>query len=130
MAAYLPRILLAFYWAAIFVGTHLPKSSMPSLGASDKLLHASAFAGLACLLFLSLPKTWTLNQRVICILGIGLTYAVFDEFTQGFVSGRETDWRDAVADMVGIVAILILIGFVSFWSSEPKTDQSRDREKN
>ena len=47
---------LAVYWIGLFIGTHvpLPQGALP--GSSDKLAHLAAYAGLAVLLAVWLPK--------------------------------------------------------------------------
>lgn len=108
----LTSTVLAVYWLAIFVATHLPGSSLPSLG-SDKAYHLLAFFGLSVLL------SWVLSQtvasgltRVIAVLAISIAYAIFDEWSQQFVPHRTPDLADAVADACGATLGVIAFGLV------------------
>lgn len=102
--------VLAVYWVAIFVATHLPGSSLPNLG-SDKLYHLGAFFGLSVLL------SWALSQRItragtlaVTVLAISIAYALFDEWSQQFVPHRTPDLNDALADSCGAALGVILFG--------------------
>lgn len=106
---------LLIYWTLLFVGTHLPGNpdfrpteSVPHI---DKVAHAGAFAGLAVLVLLGLSgwirPSAALGLAVLVALGI---YAGLDEFTQGFVQFRQSDVRDWVADMLGV-----LVGMAVFF---------------
>ena len=102
-------VLLAVYWILIFTGTHLPGSSIKSVDISDKLMHFTAFAGLSFLLAWSLPRkvAGRISGLVLTAL-VALTYAVIDEWTQGFVANRSPSLGDFVADSLGIVVGLIV----------------------
>ncbi len=106
---------LLIYWTLLFVGTHLPgdpnfrpTESVPHI---DKVAHAGAFAGLAVLLLVGLSgwirPSVALGLAVLTSLAI---YAGLDEFTQGFVRFRQSDVRDWVADMLGV-----LVGMAVFF---------------
>jgi VanZ family protein len=105
-------ILLAGYWLALFTGTHVP-SDFPLLPSSinDKLMHTSAFAGLAFLLASAWQQlTGRLTGRHLCAAWLLLAaYGVVDELTQIPV-GRSCDIRDWVADISGIT-----VGLLAFW---------------
>ncbi len=94
-------ICLSLYWLAIFVATHLPKSSLPRLHGSDKLYHLMAFSGLAFLLAWALPVKSRL-RHLNTVLIIAVLYAGLDEFTQQFIPGRTGDIRDWMADVLGV----------------------------
>ena len=100
--ARIASLCLAIYWLAMFTGTHLPGSSLPSISTSDKLLHALAYTGLSFLLAWALP---TLGNRLIHVTWaavIAFAYGCMDEFTQLFVPSRSCDIWDLAADCVGI----------------------------
>ena len=96
-------VSLCLYWLAIFVGTHLPSSSLPSVHMSDKILHGVAFAGLAFLLAWAVPTGRVLRHAFI-VLAIAISYACLDELTQKFIPGRTCDRWDLLADAVGACA--------------------------
>lgn len=105
----LAPILLVIYWAMLFTGTHLPGSSFRGFHFNDKVMHFGAFAGLAFLLAWALPKSIKrINGLVIAAILI-LAYAIFDEWTQGFVPNRSPDIHDFFADTLGM-----LTGFLAY----------------
>lgn len=94
-------LILAMYWVAIFVATHLPSSNLPKL-SSDKLYHLIAFSGLSFLLAWAVP----IGKRAMighCFL-VGVVvvlYGCFDEWSQQFSAGRQGDVYDLIADTCG-----------------------------
>ena len=85
----------------------MPGDALPHVGIGDKLLHALLFAGLAVFMCRALRlqyPTWT--RRAIGGLAILATiaYGCLDEAHQGFVSGRQSEWADVLADGVGAAA--------------------------
>ena len=104
----LASIVLLAYWALIFFGTHIPKASMPSLNASDKVYHCGAFMGLSFLLCWAIPSSrFSLGKILILTASIALVYAVLDEWTQQFIPGRTCDIWDVAADSVGVALGLL-----------------------
>ena len=103
-------ILLGVYWLAIFVATHLPAQALPSIG-SDKLYHLAAFGGLGLLLsWVTSAFIRDVRAHALVVLSIALLYAMFDEWSQQFVAGRQPDLMDVIADASGA-----LLGLVCFW---------------
>jgi VanZ family protein len=106
--------LLAAYWTALCIGTHIPKIPEPlEVGGSDKFLHYGAYAGLAFLL----AAWWTGAGRLslgtaTVLLAICLGYGVLDEQAQDFV-GRDCDLWDWVADAIGTLTGLALYALVA-----------------
>lgn len=94
---------LVIYWLAIFTGTHLPGSSLPRIGTSDKVLHALAYTGLSFLLAWALPTLGRSLAHISWAAVIAVTYSCLDELTQMLVPSRSCDIYDIVADCVGIV---------------------------
>jgi VanZ family protein len=90
------------YWAALFLGTHLPSQGIP--GVSDKSLHFLAYAGLGFLLawaVASFRPTWRL---LVLVLVTTAAYGAFDEITQMLVPSRQADLWDWGADVLGGIA--------------------------
>jgi VanZ family protein len=97
-------VVLLAYWALIFVGTHLPKGSLPHLHWSDKLYHCGAFAGLGFLLCWAIPSSrFSLPRIVLLAAVLGIGYGILDELTQNFVPGRTCDIWDMAADTIGVL---------------------------
>jgi VanZ family protein len=95
--------LLAAYWLALILGTHLPHPPQ-SMVASDKSLHFSAYAGLAFLV----SWNWSLRRALgwrqrIWIFVVLAAFGAIDEITQIPV-GRQCDLFDWTADVLGILA--------------------------
>ena len=76
---------------------------MPDMPNSDKVIHFSAFAGLAFLMAWAIPtfpnKLW---MSVSLALILTITYGAIDEISQTPV-GRTADVMDWVADSIGAV---------------------------
>jgi len=95
-------LVVAGYWLAIFIATHLPHVPAPfaSPGA-DKWEHLGAYGTLAFLLAawqsLRQPSNWKGLLRIAVIIAV---YGVFDELTQIPV-GRHADVMDWFADILG-----------------------------
>ncbi|MCO5101730.1 MAG: VanZ family protein [Burkholderiaceae bacterium] len=77
--------------------------SMPLHTAWDKADHVAAFAVLTILGLRAWPS-WPL--RVVSSL---LFYGVLIEVLQSFTSWRHGDWRDVVADVVGVAVGILLL---------------------
>ncbi|MDZ4853136.1 MAG: VanZ family protein [Pirellulaceae bacterium] len=99
----LATILLCGYWCLLFIATHLPKSVVVSFRYSDKLLHFTAYAGLAFLLAWALPTVPKHKRLNILMAGfLAISYGVMDEISQTPV-GRQADIMDWVADSCGAI---------------------------
>ncbi len=95
-------ILLAVYWVLIFIGTHLPPRALVPIRANDKLLHTVAFTGLSFLAAWAIPTRPSKPFKNVLLAVVAcVVYAIFDELSQIPV-GRTADFRDFVADCVGI----------------------------
>lgn len=111
----LTTILLGVYWLAIFVATHLPSSSLPSLG-SDKTYHLIAFGGLSLLLSWVMSQTIrSVAKQTVMVLAICMLYALFDEWSQQFVAGRQPDVSDVLADAYGTVLGVLAFRLARVW---------------
>jgi VanZ family protein len=105
-------LVAAVYWLAMFAGTHVPLISTPANDpySLDKLLHATAYAGLAVLLAATGSafglRSWKLYASVFAVLAL---YGLFDEASQLLVRRREADLFDWLADLTGT-----LLGITAF----------------
>ncbi|SMP55846.1 VanZ like family protein [Neorhodopirellula lusitana] len=109
--ARLAVLLLAVYWCSMFTGTHLPKIPRAMPRINDKILHFSAFFGLAMLLCYC-TNSRRLLKRFGIIAAVCLTYGMLDEWTQSFVRGRSTDIYDFAADATGTLLAISLYATV------------------
>lgn len=111
-------MLLATFWLACFVATHLPKVPQAVGRVSDKTWHFAAYGVLAYLL------SWALTTRFkgvlkcyLIAMAILATYAAIDEVLQIPV-GRRCDLDDWIADMIGALcgcALLHLVLWLWRW---------------
>ncbi len=115
----LRKAALSLYWVGIFLATHWPEidrykpsDNWPFRGF-DSLVHASLYAGWVVMWWwlLSADGGRLGRPAVVWLLVAGLTYAVFDEATQGLVD-RTPDPKDLLFDLLGILTGLLL---VSLW---------------
>jgi VanZ family protein len=95
--------LLVVYWLAMFVGTHVPLAPQAIFpkNVSDKLLHLTAYGGLAFLICLN----WSLRRplgwrQAAIVLALVAGFGALDEVTQIPV-GRDCDLVDWTADVTG-----------------------------
>jgi VanZ family protein len=95
-------LVLACYWAALFLGTHWPRAhEVLRIGASDKALHFTAYFGLALLVGVnwSLRAKFGWRQRGVALLLV-VVFGALDELTQIPV-GRDGSVYDWLADLAG-----------------------------
>lgn len=99
----------AVAWLAGLVATHLPPTTVPHVGASDKLLHCLGYFCLTCLLWLTLAtcRVRTIWRVLLILLAVPL-YAALDEITQPLVN-RCAAFDDWLADVAGTVAAMALL---------------------
>jgi len=93
------NLVLAVYWVALFVGTHVPiPPDVVQLAGSDKMLHFGAYLGLSLLIaFCVRPKGW---NYLWVLLGLA-AYGAIDELLQIPVR-RTADVADWLADVAGV----------------------------
>ena len=79
---------------------------------SDKFLHGILYAGLGSVsLRAVVDRRWSqvTARRVVDAVLIAMAYGAFDEFHQSFVSGRESEFADLIADAAGAaIAVVVL----------------------
>ena len=114
-------ISLLLYWPTIFILAHI---RVPQLvreaHVSDKSLHFLAYLVLVFLLWFTIRPDRTVNWRRAAIWWVLLViagYGAVDELLQGLVVGRSCDVMDFFANLIGVLAGLILFTFLTFWSA-------------
>ncbi len=152
------RIVLFFYVAVLFFGTHCNLNDgafkqdswwqaaavkvkqfcrEPLFGPhvrGDKAIHFGAFAMLTVLAlraawslagYRELKNRGTLLRYGTVIVGVLLIYGLIDEASQPFF-GRNFDWLDYVANVMGILTIAALYATLIFWKNfEPASKPAR-----
>ena len=122
-----PTFVLAAYWIALVIGTHLPADQMPNtFSTADKALHIVAYAGLTILLAFTIYRTAPVKfWEFYLFFGLSL-FGALDEYTQGFV-GRMPDVLDWVADVFGIGLGLAGFLFAMSWWKNRQLIASQER---
>ncbi len=93
-------------------------------GNADKQLHALLYAGLSALVVRALAGGW--NQRVSWTTAIATVifacfYGISDEYHQSFVTNRQSDVRDVVADTVGAT---VAVAACAIWNLSIRSGRS------
>lgn len=107
---------LILYWIILLAATSFPTSSIPTMGAGDKVMHFAAYFGLGVLLNFTLifqkkyPGLKKKNAAYTIL--IGTVYAIFDELHQHFIPGRSMEFLDFVADFFGLVLAIVFVLFL------------------
>jgi VanZ family protein len=105
------RRALPAYWIFLFCATHFPRLRISGpLPNIDKILHGLCFGLLAFLLwrFIETFRRPASSKTFWTILVVLAGYGILDEWLQGFV-GRGTDLADWIADVIGTVAVLLVL---------------------
>ena len=107
-------VITVGYMGAIYLLSSLPGSATgpntPVWRLAGNGFHIPLYAGLGFCLAMTMAH-WPWPSRGIGTLAIGLGYAIFDEWHQGFVPGRSASVDDVLLDMAGLaLAVGILWG--------------------
>ncbi len=110
------QFVLAGFWLALVVSTHVPHVPGLASRGMDKLAHVAAYTVLTALMALNLQLagghlTWP-HFRWLWIAVV--LFGAVDELTQP-AFGREASWLDWLADAVGAALGLILFALVRRW---------------
>lgn len=101
--------ILAAYWVALFVLTHIPIKIRVPVTNWDKAAHVVAYAGLSFLLACVLSRPDRSAIRLcVAVLAMALFYGAADELIQALIPGRTADWKDWLADVLGAVIGLVV----------------------
>jgi VanZ family protein len=73
----------------------------------DKLAHAATFGTITFSLWLACGQRWLLSCA-----GVALTIALYDEWRQLALPGREADLADLLANCLGIVLALLFARYL------------------
>jgi VanZ family protein len=107
----LPAVLIA---VTIFWLSNATHPEFPHIGIEweDKIAHSLAYFifGISLIMFLLSNTKWdSRNKIAIVTIIIGALYGFSDELHQYFIPGRDAEFLDWVADIVGISISLIFI---------------------
>lgn len=115
------------FWALlIFILSSIQTLRTPDLGiqVQDKFYHACEFAVFGFLLrrsasaiSFSASALWKISALV------GILYAALDEIHQAFVPGREADWGDLAADVIGIILGIVIFRMLR----KPRKEEMENR---
>jgi len=112
LRAFEPALKLAFAGTVltVIVLSLLPGRDLPQIGISDKLEHATAYAGMALTGSLAFPRRPALLWLLVLLPALGIAL----EFGQMLVPGRSAEVGDAVANTIGVL-LVILPALVLLW---------------
>ncbi|MEA3296876.1 MAG: VanZ family protein [candidate division Zixibacteria bacterium] len=123
---HLPAILFAL---VIIIVSSIPNLQAPRVVAIafDKIAHLLEYAIFSVLIFRSFSH-WDVTSRptrtfLFSALFLSL-FAVFDEFYQKLIPGRNTDPLDIIADLSGALLVLIVLGLRRRWSQKASSNCS------
>lgn len=118
-------VLVVLYGAAIFLLSAIsglsPIFKVPEKYIWDKLLHLLEYLVLGMLLARALYfsfKYRSLGHLVFMVFVFGSLYGASDEWHQHFVSYRTCDYRDWIADSLGVFIGAYVWGIPSFTISK------------
>ena len=102
-------VIAVTFTATVLILTHIPKEVMPSQlqeNSPDKLYHVVAYGAITVLFILSLKNSPSMLLALLVFFAL-LAISIFDEVTQPFVN-REASFADIIANVIGIVTVLLL----------------------
>lgn len=82
----------------------LPRHANPDFGplGPDKLLHLLGHAGFATALFAASSEDWSVREGVVAVV-VSTAFGLGTERLQESIPGREFEWWDVAAGVVGSV---------------------------
>lgn len=100
--------------ATIFALSSIPDELKPpdAFSCADKVQHFTAYGALALALYGAIRRTATSRSIIFwgaTSLFIAAFYGVTDEFHQHFVPGRSRSFLDWLADLTGIVIVILIL---------------------
>jgi len=101
-------VLAVTFTALVLLLTHIPKEVMPSQlqeNSHDKLHHVVAYGAITFLFILSLKSSPSMLSTLLVFFAL-LAIGIVDEITQPLVN-REASFADIVANVIGIVTVLL-----------------------
>lgn len=107
----LSRLSFVLFWPALALivwGELTPHPPDVLPGASDKVLHFTAYFGLAVLATAALVKPRTVLIAVLTLVAIGGALEILQSFT-----GRDAEWLDEAANSLGVITgAVVTLGFL------------------
>jgi VanZ family protein len=119
---YIPLII---YWIILLAATSFPSERLPTLGVGDKSKHFFAYFILAFLLNLTLliqDKYPKMKEKAGAYTWVIIAiYGILDELHQMLIPGRSAELLDWIADILGALAGVIAVYFISRQSKQADT---------
>lgn len=112
-------LLVLVYTLALFYGGVIDIGPLPKIPhvATDKLLHAVAFAGLAGLIAFALPEVRD-RRRQGFAAGVSTAVGALLELVQSALPYRSADVLDLLADAVGaVLGALVMAWSLRLWEA-------------
>ncbi|KAI7823455.1 hypothetical protein BX661DRAFT_186648 [Kickxella alabastrina] len=100
------------------------------LPVSDKALHFVGFGTMSVLLFFAFQAT--IPRRKVWALTVGtmLLVSFFSEVLQRLFTGRQFDWADIVANLMGALTFLFAAWMVDRWIVQPRARNQGYRDSS
>ena len=114
LAARIAWLLVAVYWAAIYIATHIPAPKLPYVPVTDKTAHFVSYFLLAAGISIAMMLQHRRNIPVT-VLAITLAYGAIDELTQIPVN-RSCELADWYADAAGASCGVVIVWLISLFS--------------
>ena len=116
-----PYLLVAIVWTGLI--TYLSLSSFDDIDTGlnlihiphlDKIIHATFYLGSTSVWYLCFrsasTNTFFYRKALVIAAFFSLLYGWFMEYLQGsYTIAREGDWKDGIANTIGVVLAVILI---------------------
>jgi VanZ family protein len=99
--------------AASFALSSIPDAdpSGPLVTAFFNVMHVPLFGAVAFCSYKALSKGRELSLPAMVLAFVAsVAYAVFDEWHQSFVAGRNASFSDVIVDVIGAALMLLVIG--------------------
>ena len=108
------RLILVLFSGGIFWLSHQPSLRLipPLFPLQDKVFHAGEFFFLGIAIYMNRDLFGRLRKWFLMALA-GILWSAIDEIHQSFVVGRDCSAGDFLADCVGVLAALLLLGLRS-----------------
>ena len=89
----------------VLIGILMPGDDVPSVGIPhlDKVVHCGMFGCVTICFYWDYFKAYKKVPRLIVTLILVILFGAITEIMQAYVPGRSCDYRDLIADSIGVI---------------------------